>query len=249
MKYTNEVRLVDTYWEDFILESSIFEIHINSKFAGVFSIHNECSRLTSFHVEDEFWRLAHTIFMSVIEKFKPETAYVVTSDELLLSLLCDFVADDKNNAKLELQAYFFDDVQDVPIDKQHEHLQLYPATQEHLPLLKELDFFDRLSLDDPTDVIYVLFDDDEFLGAGHIQTMLFERKWGAVGMVTSPNHRQKGIGKAIITMEKQICKAQGLIPIAGCWYFNHASKNTLEACGFASKTRLIKVTLRENECE
>jgi hypothetical protein len=41
-------------------------------------------------------------------------------------------------------------------------------------------------------------------------------------------------------IDSYICAQQGRRPIAGCWYYNHLSKKTLEKAGLFSQTRLLK---------
>jgi hypothetical protein len=36
------------------------------------------------------------------------------------------------------------------------------------------------------------------------------------------------------------CRDDGIMPLAGCWYYNHASKKTLEAAGMVTATRLLR---------
>jgi hypothetical protein len=50
-----------------------------------------------------------------------------------------------------------------------------------------------------------------------------------------------GIGRSIIIHLRNICIEKGLTPMAGCWYYNHNSKNTLESTGFITKTRLLRI--------
>jgi hypothetical protein len=37
-----------------------------------------------------------------------------------------------------------------------------------------------------------------------------------------------------------VCHAEGLRPIAGCWYYNDLSRKTLEAAGMTTPTRLLR---------
>ena len=54
-----------------------------------------------------------------------------------------------------------------------------------------------------------------------------------------PFHELRGYIQALIAH----CRASGLTPIAGCYYYNHNSKKTLEKAGMYSKTRLFKAQL------
>ncbi len=42
-------------------------------------------------------------------------------------------------------------------------------------------------------------------------------------------------------LEYPDCRQKELHPIAGCWYYNHNSKKTLERAGMVTQTRLLKV--------
>ena len=44
-----------------------------------------------------------------------------------------------------------------------------------------------------------------------------------------------------IALLRRECERQGVRPIAGCWYYNHRSKRTLERAGMYAPTRLLKV--------
>lgn len=238
--YAENLRLVDTYWEYYVrCDGEINDIYANGTIVGFFCIHTAEQLLSAFYIHENCLCLAQTIFKDILTRFAPKSAFVVTSDEFFLSILSDHASD--NGLKFQSEAYFFDEVSDVELQEKYSNLKLIQADVCHISELQNLDFFDNLAVDDESDVKYLLYDGDDLLGAGHIQTMVLSDKYGAIGMVTAPEHRNKGVGSAIILLEKQICKSRGLIPIAGCWYYNYASKRTLEACGFASKTRLLRV--------
>lgn len=61
-------------------------------------------------------------------------------------------------------------------------------------------------------------------------------------MIVNENYRYQGFGRSIILALKDIVYEKGMIPIAGCEYFNHNSKKTLESSGMCSTTRLFKIS-------
>lgn len=234
ISYTKGLRLVDTYWEWYILDAELYEILIDNSYAGFFSIHKEECMLTSFYMDDI--AASARLFEEILLEFDIKCAYVVTNDEGLLSLCLD------RQIRIEMQAYFFDDSDKKIADPEFPRELLQLAAAADLPQLIKLDFFDPLEIGNEEDLIYVMRDKNAvFMGAGHLHRMQLERKWGAVGMVVAEEFRKKGVGRSIILHLKEITKQKGLIPIAGCWYYNHGSKKTLESCGFTSKTRLLKV--------
>jgi hypothetical protein len=50
-----------------------------------------------------------------------------------------------------------------------------------------------------------------------------------------------GVGTATIALLIAECRRLGLRPVAGCWYYNLASKRTLERAGMFAPTRLLKI--------
>ena len=234
LSYTKSLRLVDTYWEQYIVDSDLYKIIYKHDCIGFFSIYKNEMMLTSFHINSTM--LYQSVFEEIVDEFQLKSAYVVTNDELMLSLCMD------KQTRVELQAYFFDDGEQVVADASFPLELLKLAQQKDLNELIDIDFFDAPTIENSEDLIYVMRNDkDELMGAGHIQRMQLERKWGAVGMYVSSDFRQMGVGRSIILHLMDIAKQKGLIPIAGCWYYNHNSKKTLESCGFSSKTRLLKI--------
>jgi hypothetical protein len=44
-----------------------------------------------------------------------------------------------------------------------------------------------------------------------------------------------------IAMLIEECRRRSLRPVAGCWYYNHRSRRTLQRAGMYSPTRLLKI--------
>ena len=79
------------------------------------------------------------------------------------------------------------------------------------------------------------------VGFGVLAKSLFQRGVAGVGMFTLEQFRGSGVGAATIALLLDECSRRGLRAVAGCWYYNHASKKTLEHAGMTTKTRLLKV--------
>ena len=62
-----------------------------------------------------------------------------------------------------------------------------------------------------------------------------------IGMYTLEPYRNTGAGTATIALLIDECARRGLRAVAGCWYYNHASKRTLERAGMVTQTRLLKI--------
>lgn len=49
------------------------------------------------------------------------------------------------------------------------------------------------------------------------------------------------VGAATVALLIQQCSRRSMRAVAGCWYYNHSSRRTLERAGMITRTRLLKV--------
>jgi hypothetical protein len=85
------------------------------------------------------------------------------------------------------------------------------------------------------------FEKDICVGFGLLMKNILLENFADIGMYTIPIYRNKGYGKLTIQSLINECLRNDLIVIAGCWYYNHNSKKTLESSGMSTKTRLLKI--------
>ncbi|MDQ8736946.1 GNAT family N-acetyltransferase [Paenibacillus sp. LHD-38] len=78
------------------------------------------------------------------------------------------------------------------------------------------------------------------LGIGLVENSKMLKGLASIGMLTNEAYRKQGIGRVIILQLRKWCEKQGIKPVCGCWYYNEASKRTLESAGMVTKTRLLK---------
>jgi GNAT superfamily N-acetyltransferase len=225
----------DDFLETHILDSFFYKIEYNEIVIGYFAIHNG-NLLTQFYIEKDYLHLGQGCFKSILEQYKMAHAFVPTCDELLLSLSMDF------HKKIELQAYFFVDTNREVEPPKYSKSMLRLANLSDVENIKRLsgDFFSELYQNVSDRKIYIL-EEDEIYGFGIIENNRIHKECRGIGMFTVEAHRQKGVGRSIILHLKDLCKTLEYQPLPGCWYHNYNSKRTLESCGFASKTRLLKV--------
>lgn len=84
-----------------------------------------------------------------------------------------------------------------------------------------------------------MYSNEILLGVGVAQKVFASMNYYDIGMIVKKDYRNKGIGTYIITKLREVCCQENLIPVCGCWYYNHASKRTLEKAGFISNHRII----------
>jgi len=226
----------DSFWEEHVLKARYFTIKIDSDRAGFFGIFED-KLLVQFVMDKEFLRHCQPVFADVISAYKIEEAFAPTCDELLMSLCLDAGVD------MERQAYFFQDSQ-VPIPREKLYARgtfgMAAAGDMERILERTGDFFDRLEERIAREEIFVWEEAGDIIGAGIVERGEILSQYASIGMFTHPDCRQRGIGRSILVNLKGWCYDNGYIPIAGCWYYNHNSKRTLESAGMITKTRLIR---------
>lgn len=232
---------IDSFLEDHILASTHYVIRNGDEQIGWVSVHKQ-SLLTQFALLPGYRRLGQQVFVLARKLEEVQAAFVPTCDEFFLAHALD------EYRQLEKQAYFFQhDAQYPPYQPPMSlrHRQATPADQR---LFQELsgDFFDKLEQRLADGQLYiterVVPGAVTCVGFGIIEQGRLLPAVASCGMFTVAAHRNQGIGPAIITHLIGCCLAQGLRPAAGCWYYNHRSKKTLEKAGLFSQTRLLKIS-------
>ncbi len=226
---------VDSFLEEHILESNHYQIEVDGAKAGFCAIHAE-TLITLFHVDLPYRRYAQAMFYGVRHLESVHAAFVPTGDELFLSHALD------DSRQVDRQAYFFQTYPDSPPPPLEIHLRV--ATMEDTEIIRAGagGFFDRLEDHVAQGKLYITEQRGECVGFGVIERSVLLPHVASVGMFTLPAFRRRGIGTATICGLIAECRRIGRVPIAGCWYHNHRSKQTLEAAGMYSHTRLLRVS-------
>lgn len=232
---------IDSFLEDHILASNHYAIRRDEQQIGWASVHQQ-ALLTQFALFPSYKRLGQRIFPLARKLEEVQAAFVPTCDEFFLAHALD------EYRQLEKQAYFFQyDPQSQPYQPPLA-LQHRQATMADLPTFQSHagDFFDKIEQRLCEGQLYItereLASTTECVGFGIIERGSLLPDVGSCGMFTVAAHRNQGIGPAIITHLIRRCSELGLRPIAGCWYYNHRSKKTLEKAGLFSQTRLLRIS-------
>jgi hypothetical protein len=237
----------DDYWEDQILKGTVYTITVEGNQCGCFSIlesNEEGNVLSSFYLRPEQYRVSQMVFAQLLKEFGIKKIMVATCDELMLSLSMDV------QKRVEPHAYFFDGTIQYQV-RAAEYSQdwLSPLQTEDLETYKTLtdSFFGEVTkelLDTSTNYYFKLQDpsmDSQPLGYGYIGVLKIRKGFGACGMITVDSQRKQGVGRSIQLHLAEFCRKKGLVPISGCWYYNHLSKKTIESAGRYTKTRYLDI--------
>jgi len=231
--------LIDSYLEEHILKSDFYELMNGEEHIGSFAIYNH-ELLTHFYINEAYLKYGEELFNLARKSDHVIRAYVSTGDELFLSHVLD------TSRKIENQAYFFrlseEAFAGVEINR---NLCLEVALTHEVEMIKELsgDFFENLPEQVKRGEIFIGRMDDQVVSFGIIEKSKLYESVASTGMFVVENHRQGGLGKSTIGLLIEHLKNQGITPIAGCWYYNHNSKKTLQKAGYYSKSRLLNIHL------
>ncbi|RAP77128.1 GNAT family N-acetyltransferase [Paenibacillus montanisoli] len=226
---------IDSFLEDHILGSSFYIIRSHADDVGYFAIHNS-QRLTQFYIRHA-WRMhAQSLFARVIDEYAVKCLFVPTCDEGLVSLVID------QDYVIKKQAYFFQDSR-LELAGGSDQNEFRLAAASDLPVIEQVcvDFIGDYAKRIERGEIFVYCKGSELLGIGVFEKSKLVEGLGSIGMFTNETYRRQGIGKAIIVALRGWCKEHGVNPVSGCWYYNEASKKTLESAGMVTKTRLLHV--------
>ncbi len=230
---------LDSFLEEHILASTFYVIFDEFNEAGYYAIHQN-QLLTQFYIQPMYLKQAQVLFSQVIEKHAVKSLFVPTCDELFVSLAID------RDYPITKQAYFFQDSHvNTP---EHDSLQndrFVPATLDDLEPIQQIcgDFVDHYERRIANGELFSYYRGSVLLGIGVLEQSKMLNGLASIGMYTNEAYRKQGIGRNIILKLKQWCYDHGLKPVCGCWYYNEASKSTLESAGMITKTRLLNVTV------
>ncbi|MEI7769434.1 MAG: GNAT family N-acetyltransferase [Chloroflexales bacterium] len=226
---------IDSFLEEHILTSRHYRIEIDGAAAGRCAIHGE-SLITQFALEVAQRRHGQAAFQRARRLESVQAAFVPTCDELFLSHAID------ECRQIDRQAYFFQALPDAPAPAKD--IRVRQAAQQDLPAIHagSGSFFDTLEASLAQGELYIAERAGEAVGFGIIDRSTLYADVASIGMYTVERARRTGVGTATIRALVAECRRAGLRPIAGCWYYNHRSKHTLEAAGMVSASRLLRVS-------
>ena len=226
---------IDSFLEDHILASTHYRIVVGSEPAGFTSVHKE-RLITQFALDEPYRDRGQAIYRQVRRSEQVQAAFVPTCDEFFLShALDDF-------RQLAKQAYFFTALREVPGSMSSEY-SMRPAEFGDVDLVHREagDFFEQPERHITAGELFVTLRGEEPVGFGLLIKSVLYEDVASIGMYTIERFRQEGVGTATIILLMDECRRRSLRPVAGCWYYNHRSKQTLERAGMFSATRLLKI--------
>jgi GNAT superfamily N-acetyltransferase len=226
---------IDSFLEDHILESKHYRIVIGGVTAGFAAIHKE-RLITQISLAPAYRRYGQPVFAHLRRLEQVQSAFVPTCDEFFLAHALD------DHRRLAMQAYFFTTVEDMP-PLAPTGYRLRRAEPGNIELIQREsgDFFAPIERYVEDGELFLTIRDDEPVAFGLLDVSALYADVASIGMFTIERRRRQGAGAATIALLIAECRRRGLRPAAGCWYYNHASKRTLERAGMHAPARLLKI--------
>ncbi|PKM85674.1 MAG: hypothetical protein CVU86_01145 [Firmicutes bacterium HGW-Firmicutes-11] len=228
---------MDSWLEDKVSKCDLYQLFREGNVAGYTGLIKETIHF--FYVKKEQYRYAAQMLEQTIEELGVERVFVMTQDPLISALVAEW-----DYEKEKVGCWFIDsgivERQETLVD----HAVFRPATPEDDPLIHEIcgNFFD-----DSIGTIFVLEDRGEFLGAGIVEPSQFLPGLASIGMFANPAFRRKGVAKRILLCLKDWVYENGMIPSAGCWYYNTLSRWSLESAGMIATSIGFEAILKGKE--
>lgn len=227
---------IEAFLEEHIAASQAYRIVLDGAAAGFAAIH-ERRLITLFALDPDHRHHGQAAFRALRRLEEVTSAFVPTCDEFYLAHALD------DYRELRKQAYVFAARPALPPLPDPARYAQTPLTAADAAWLRAQtgDFFDPLDARIARGELVATLRDGERAGVGIVERSRFYPDVASVGMFTLPAARQSGVGTATIRLLIELVRREGRRAVAGCWYYNHASKRTLERAGMAASTRLLRV--------
>jgi GNAT superfamily N-acetyltransferase len=228
---------IDSFLEERILDSAHYRIAISDEKAGFASIHHE-RLITQFALDEPFRRYGQPIFARLRHWEQVREAFVPTFDSFYLGHALD------DYRQLAQQAYLFVAAPTGSGQIGDTRCRLRPAEQSDIELIgrESGDFFAPIERYVAAQALFLTLRGDEPVGFGLLEVSALYDDVASIGMYTIERHRRAGVGTETIALLLAECRSRGLHPVAGCWYYNHRSKRTLECAGMVAPARLLRIS-------
>lgn len=227
---------IDSFLEDHVRDSKHYVISVLGTRVGFASIHAG-TLITQFSLEPGYQRFGQAAFQGLRKLENVGAAFVPTCDEFYLSHAID------DYRQLAKQAYFFEARSSTSIAAESHQCSLRRATgaDEDVIRARSGELFGDVGKRLERGELFLTDRAGTCVGFGVMVKSEFQRGVASVGMFTLEPFRCTGVGAATIALLIEECSRLGMRPVAGCWYYNHSSKRTLERAGMITKTRLLRV--------
>lgn len=227
---------VDSFVEEHIIASKLYQILFNGQPGGYAGIYNE-QVVTQFVLDEPYRQHGQPAFTALKGMERVNSAFVPTCDGFYLAHALD------EHREVPRQAYIWCLPSVVTREPPPPEFTLSQATVDDAPLIRRSlgDFLDHLDERIGRDEVFFSHRGQTLVGFGFREKSHFYENTASIGMFTLPDHRTGGVGTATLQHLIALNESKGIRSVAGCWYYNHPSKRTLQRAGLYSGTRLLRI--------
>ncbi len=237
--YLDSIPFTQEYYLEILLEkANQYEIVKDEIKTGYFFLSDD-NCLLEYYVKPENINNVDLIFGKILNEFSVKTALCKTFDAPLLNSCLTYSTD------ISVIGILFRELQKRPTPIPPPGLVIrkgIPADEVAIITVNEHVF------DHPSEVIQyirseqiILFEiNNNLAGFGIFSPVYPGRPEHDIGMLVTPDFRNKGIGRIIVRHLIDYCEMNGWKPSAGCAIENTASRRCLEKSGFVATHRLLE---------
>lgn len=240
---------MDSWLEDNLVQSVVYKLLYQEELIGYAGIFDHM--LHYFYVKKPYFKYAPLMLEKFIRDKAVTCLFVTTQDPLFSALSAEWEYVKKK------QACWFTD--GGKVENSHTMVDdavFRKAGMEDLQGIRDFsgDFFEEAGGGYPNleerikaGVIFVLEKEGGLLGAGIVEISKLQEGITSIGMFANKNYRKLGVAKRLLLGLKQWAYDNGLKPVAGCWYYNTLSRNSLESAGMVATATGYKAIIKEKE--
>ena len=231
----------DDMWESFTDAATHWELREKDQSLG-YACTNEDNLLLQFYVSPEWMDVGSQVFQTFIHQHKIKKAMVGTNNPVFLSMAMH------HQKSVEIDTYLYTDFLKVDTIKKEGFRSAAPDE-----LNRVVDFYHE-SMGGPKEwlngylnnlidmrEVFLLENESEILGTCEVRKSESDPNVAGVGMVVSPAHRRKGLGKHLLGCAKEIAKGWNRQPICSCEKDNIGSVKSIQANGFRSLHQMVSM--------
>ena len=232
----------DGMWEAFRDMAIHWGIKDGAQWIG-YACMNADHQLIQFYISPEHLDRGSTILQAFLRDFMIQTAVIGTNNPVFLSLATPLFQ------QFKLHTYLYEKVLDVEMKEREGEFRL--CLMKDLPEMVRychfatggpeawLEGYIRNLIEKGE--IFMLRNEEEIIGSCEVRKSLSASDFVDIGMIVSPNQRQKGYGSYLLNRAKEIALSMGKTPICSTTVDNLGSQNAIRNCGFRSMHQLLEV--------
>ncbi len=249
---------LDVYWEEALIGfADHFVLCLEARQVGFYCINKE-NQLVCFYVVDDMVQRADAALADVVRQHRLDSALAGTNDPLFLSVVMDraqsvathtYLFGDNNPDPNPMPTGFgnlnFSEASTADFQDIFKHYMAANGTMDMDSIqegFEDIKGYIRSVLEHHH--IFLLRDGNALVATSECRFSKTQKPYADLGMIVAEAMRRRGLGSYLLSLVKAHCYRQGARPICSCEAGNIASRKAVEKAGFASRHRVVQVSLK-----